>query len=181
MSRKTRNYVKYFFPLLLLVFVSFNFSFAASLQLQKIGNLDLGGKTYPEWWYTGENPVFYGVSAGDSAVNIKIDDSSFSTTSDSSGNWSYVSQLSNGDHEIEISQGSEKIVFTLHLGQSLPENIGAGTQEATASGSSVPSTGFNQYVAISMGVGVVLLATYLYFSSDSKGKRVFENRMIKED
>ena len=181
MNAKIKNYTKYFSPLLLLVFISFNFSLAADLQLQRIGTMDLGGKTYSEWWYTGEKPIFYGVSASNQAVNIKIDDSSFATTSDSAGNWLYASELSNGDYKIEISQGAEKLSFTLHLGQTLPENIGAGTQGTSASGSGVPSTGFNQYVAISMGVGVILLATYLYFSSDSKGKKVFENRVIKED
>ncbi len=178
MFEKIKNYIKYVFPVFFLLFIISNYSFAATLQLQKIGALDLEGKIYPEWWYTGASPTFFGVGAESTKVDLKINDSVFSTTSDLSGNWSYVSQLENGDHSIEITQGTEKISFILHLGQTMPANVGAGTEEST---SSVPTTGFNQYVAMSMGAGIILLATYFYFSADSKRKTVFENRMIKED
>ena len=177
MIKHLSKYFKYFFS----VFISFllfsNFCFSATLQLQKIGALDLGGKTYSEWWYTEINPVFSGVSTASSKVDIKIGDSLYSTNSDASGNWSYASQMEKGDYVIEISQGAEKLSFKLHLGQSMPTTIGSGTAPA---GGTVPVTGFNQFVALSMGMGIILLATYFYFSTDSKKNAVFENRMIKE-
>jgi len=159
----------------------FGNSFAATLQLHRIGALDLGGKTYPEWWYIGTKPTFYGIGANSSTVGVKIGENSFSTTSNSTGAWEYASQLDTGDYVIEITQGAEKISFTLHLGQALPVNAGTNTQESTQSATNVPTTGFNQYVALSFGIGVILLATYFYFSTDSKKKSVFENRMIKEN
>lgn len=180
MISKLNIFVKYFLPLFLFVFLFSPTSFSAVLQLQKIGTLDLGGNTYSEWWYTGVNPIFYGVGAPNTKVDIKIADSLYSVTSGTNGTWSYASAMEKGDYSVEISQGAEKILFTLHLGQMLPEKIPAGTQESTTA-NGVPSTGFNQYVALSMGAGVILLATYFYFSTDSKKKTVFENRMIKED
>ena len=181
MIKKILNFGRYLLPAFLFLFLfSFN-SFSAGLQLQKIGSLDLGGKMYPEWWYTGVNPNFVGVSAVSSKVDIKIAENTYSTTSDASGNWSYASTLPAGDYAIEIVQGAEKISFTLHLGQNLPANIGNGSGESTTSANGVPTTGFNQYLALSLSAGVILLATYFYFSTDSKSKTVFENRMIKED
>ena len=180
MISKYEKYIKSF-SFVLLLLVMFKYSLASTLQLQKIGALDLGGKTYPEWWYTGTNPVLYGDSVADSKVDIKIGENSYSTTSNDSGAWSYPTVLDKGDYKITISQGVETLSFTLHLGQNVPENVGSTNAESTQSATNVPTTGFNQYVALSFGFGVILLATYFYFSTDSKKKSVFENRMIKED
>jgi hypothetical protein len=180
MILKYEKYIKSFaFIFVVVAFVSN--SFAATLQLHRIGVLDLGGKTYPEWWYTGVRPTLYGVGANSTNVDIKIGENTYSTTSNSAGAWEYATQIDTGDYNIEISQGSEKLSFTLHLGQSVPENTVASTQEATQAATNVPTTGFNQYVALSFGMGVILLATYFYFSTDTKKKSVFENRMLKED
>lgn len=175
-----KKYIKFLVPSLFLV-LCFSYVFAATLQLHKIGALDLDGKTYKEWWYIGVKPTFVGAAAGGSKVDIKIGDNSYSATADSSGNWSYTSQIDKGDYTIEISSGSEKIAFTLHLGQSVPSNLGTETQQSTEEASSVPATGFNQFVAVTFGVGVILLATYFYFSTDSKKKTIFETRMLKEE
>lgn len=180
MISKYEKYIKSFVSLLLLLTL-FRYSFAATLQLTKIGALDLGGKTYPEWWYTGTNPTFYGNATSTAKVDIKIGESVFSTTSDAAGAWSYAATLSSGEHKIEITQGAEKISLTLHLGENVPANAGSTATESTQAATTVPITGFNQYVAISFSFGVILLATYFYFSSDSKRKSVFETRMIKEE
>jgi len=179
MLPEVKKYIKFLIPSLIIAF-SLSYAFAATLQLHKIGALDLGGKTYKEWWYTGTKPTFVGVASPSTTVGIKITDNSYTANADSNGNWSYPTALDKGDYTITISQGSESLAFTLHLGQDVPENIGT-TAQTSGSASAVPTTGFNQYVAVTFGIGVILLATYFYFSTDSKKKTIFENRMIKED
>jgi len=176
MMPELKKYIKCITVLFLLL-VIFNVSFAGTAILSKIGNLDLSGNRYPEWWYTEINPTFYGVAVAGSTVNIKIGDNSYTTTADASGNWSYYAALDKGDYPIVISSGSDSYSFTLHLGQPLPENIASGSSPA----GTAPATGFNQFIGITLGAGIVLLATYLYFSSDNKKKTIFENRMLKED
>lgn len=171
------KHIKYFLPIFALVF-SFKYVSAATLELQKIGVLDLGGNMYPEWWYTGASPTFVGLGDLDTPVTVKIGDNSYTATPDAAGAWSLATTLENGDYDVEISQGESKISFLLHLGQSMPTTTTTSGSEPAAG--TVPETGFNQYVAMSFGMGVILLATYLYFSSDSRGKTVFESRMLKE-
>jgi hypothetical protein len=180
MTSKYEKYIKSLASILLLLTL-FRYSFAATLQLTKIGALDLGGKTYQEWWYTGTNPTFYGKAAVSSKVDLKIGETTFSTTSNTTGDWSYAATLAAGEHKIVITQGAESLSLTLHLGENVPANVGATTTESTQAATTVPTTGFNQYVALSFSFGVILLATYFYFSSDSKRKSVFETRMLKED
>jgi hypothetical protein len=179
MKNKILICIKSFFVLFLSVFLV-NLSFAASLELQKIGALDTQGNNYPEWWYTGSSPTLSGVAEPGESVTIKINDTTGTVQPDSSGAWSYPTQLENADHTIVISQGDSSISFVLHLGQNLPQNI-SSTSQTSESTSSVPSTGFNQWVALSFGLGVILLATYFYFASESGGKKIFESRMLKED
>lgn len=176
MLSQYKNYIKFFIGVLFILF-TFKLTFASTLTLTKIGTLDLGGKTYKEWWYTGTNPTFYGAAAKDSTVSIKIAETAFTATADTVGNWSYAAKMEKGDYAIEISSGAEKLSFTLHLGQALPDS----TSQTSGSATSTPSTGFNQFIGITFGIGIILLATYLYFSTGNKRKTIFENRMLKED
>lgn len=153
------------------------YSLGATLQLNRIGSLDLGGNMYSEWWYTGSKPTLYGAAESSSAITVKVDGVEATTNADGSGNWTYYLDKDSGDYTIEIVQGAETISFTLHLGQSVPD----GSVESTEATSSVPTTGFDQYTALMLGVGVILLATYFYISGDSNRKAVFETRIIKED
>lgn len=178
-NKKFKN-IKYLFPFFLFLLLT-TFSFSAVLELKKIGALDTSGKVYPEWWYVGSSPVLSGVAETGKSVTIIIDENSNSVTPDSSGSWSYATQLENGDHNISISQGENKIVFVLHLGQNMPANIGSTTSGSQPANTEVPETGFNQYIALSFGVGIILLATYFYFATDSNKKKVFENRIIREN
>lgn len=175
MLSEYKKYIKFFATLFLVVF-TFQSTFASTLTLTKIGALDLGGKTYKEWWYTGINPTFYGVAVKDSTVSLKIAEATFTAKADTIGNWSYPAKMEKGDYAIEISSGTEKLSFTLHLGQMLPS-----TSQPSGSAPGTPSTGFNQFIGITFGIGIILLATYLYFSTGSKRKTIFENRMLKED
>lgn len=169
------------FSLFLLASIVFAFSpklFAATLQLTNIGALATEGNVYPEWWYTGSNPALLGKAAANSEVTVKIDDTSSKVKANGSGDWSYNTTISSGDHMIVISQGSETISFTLHAGQALPENIGQTTQ-STAAGTT-PDTGHDQYIALAFGVGIILLATYLYVWGDNRRRSVFEAKIIKD-
>lgn len=152
--------------------------FSATLSLTKIGALDTTGKNYSEWWYTQTSATLAGIAVDGSQVTIKVGDA-VNNVNVTSGAWSYTVTGEAKDYPIEISQGAEKISFTLHLGQMLPDNISAGSSPQTAGG--VPETGYNQLIAISLGAGIVLLASYFYFWGDLKKKTVFEARMIRED
>jgi hypothetical protein len=171
MLSEYKKYIKFFIAIFFLTF-AFKSAYGATLTLTKIGALDLGGKIYSEWWYTGVNPTFYGTAAAGSSVNIKIAETPFTVTADASGKWSYPATIEKGDYAIVLSSGPETLAFTLHLGQTMP---------TSSSAPAIPTTGFNQFVGITFGVGIILLATYLYFSSDGKRKHIFENRMLKED
>jgi len=164
---------KLLFIFLLVFFTSTSFS--AVLQVNNIGSLNTGGKVYSEWWYTGINPIITGKAAPSSVVAVKVDAASYTTTADSAGNWSYTATLPSGDYKISFTQGAETLAFTLHLGQNLPATTGQTTQSTT------PVTGFNQIVAISLGIGVLLLATYFYIIGDPKKHSIFEARVLKED
>ncbi|PJA41242.1 hypothetical protein CO178_00635, partial [candidate division WWE3 bacterium CG_4_9_14_3_um_filter_34_6] len=117
--------------LLAFSFVSFLASsviLAGSLKLTKIGALDLGGKTYPEWWYTAINPTLYGEATTSSALTVAYGDKSGTATADSAGKWSFVLPLDKGDYDIKITSGSDSYAFKLHLGQSLPDSTSETTQ-----------------------------------------------------
>lgn len=177
MAIEYKKYIKLFSAIICLFF-AFRTAFAATLTLTKIGALDLGGKTYSEWWYTGTKPTFVGSAANNATVAIKIGENSSTVTANASGIWTYYAAIDKGDYKITVTSGTETLSFTLHLGQTMPDNA---VSQTSVSATGTPSTGFNQFVGITFGFGIILLATYLYFSTDSKKKSIFENRMLKED
>lgn len=164
--------------LLLTSLIILPISLAATLKLNKIGALDLGGKMYSEWWYTAINPTFSGEAEANSTVKLKTGDIEYSATSDGSGKWSIGTSMEKGDYNVAISQGDEKISFVLHIGQNVPTDL-SGSVEATESTVSVPNTGFNQYFALMFSAGILLLGSYLYMwgSEDTKS---FEKKIIDE-
>jgi hypothetical protein len=170
-----KNLSKLFITIALMI-VGFSYSFSATLQVTKIGALDLAGKMYNEWWYTGTNPTFYGTATPNTEVTIAIGQDSFKTNSDTNGSWSYVAALQAGNYDLSFSQGNEKVTFKLHLGQNLPENSTAQAQQSTT-----PITGHDQMVALALGAGVLLLATYFYITGDPRRKSVFEAKILKEE
>ena len=105
-----------------------------------------------------------------------MDQATVKTTANSEGNWSYAATLPSGDHNLSFSQGTEKVSFVLHLGQNLPDTTGSGVQQST-----IPVTGDNQTVALGVGAGILLLATYFYITGDPRRKSIFEAKMLKED
>ncbi len=150
--------------------------FSATLTLDKIGALDTAGNVYSEWWYSNTTATLSGKAADGSQVAVKID-AATNQVDVASGVWSYTLTGEQKDYNIEISQGAEKIAFVLHLGQAMP----TGTDGSAETAEGVPETGFNQIIAISLGTGIILLASYFYFWGDLKKKSVFEAKIIKED
>lgn len=174
---KLISYIKKTLPIIFLFMLPFFFSDASSLSLTKIGALDTAGKNYTEWWYTNTSATLAGTAADGSQVTVKIGDQS-NQVNVASGAWSYPFTGEGKDYNVEISQGSEKISFVLHLGQAYPGDASSGSAPTTAT--EVPETGYDQIIAISLGVGIVLLASYFYFWGDIKRKSVFETKIIKD-
>jgi hypothetical protein len=171
-----RKLSKLFIVCFLIIYGFFSYSFSATLQVTRIGALDLGGKVYNEWWYSGINPTFYGKAAANSEVTITVGQNSFKTTSSADGDWSYAAVLQAGDYDLSFSQGSEKVSFKLHLGQNVPANSAGQVSQSTT-----PITGRNQMVGLAMGAGLLLLATYFYITGDPRRKSVFEAKILKEE
>lgn len=164
-----------------IILISLNTVFAANFAVTKIGAMDLGGATYPEWWYSGTNPTIMGTGDANAEVTIKIDDATDQVISDGAGNWSIATVMPQGDYDLVITQGSSSYSFILHAGQTLPANLGSTTVETSQSTTAVPDTGYNQIAGIGFGLGVALLASYLYISGDTDKKVLFEKRLIKDD
>ena len=171
--------LKVIFPALLLPAFMFIFLvgsvFSATLTLTKIGALDTSGKLYSEWWYSSTTAVLSGAATDGTQVSVKVDEQA-NQVNVASGVWSYTLTGEAKDYNIVISQGDENITFVLHLGQAYPTDA---TSEEITEG--VPDTGFNQIIAITLGTGIILLASYFYFWGDLKKKSVFEAKIIRED
>ena len=153
------------------------YSLAATLTLDKIGALSTGGKTYSEWWYTGQNPTLLGKADADVEVTVKVDDKSYVFDSDASGNWSVTpSNLTNGDRKVSVTTDEGGAYsFTLHIGQNLPENLGGSS--STQSTTSAPVTGSNQIVALLLASLAFSTAYYLY---NKNPKLSFEKNIIRK-
>lgn len=159
----------------------FIFSYASALQLNRIGSLDLGGKKYSEWWYTGTYPTLYGTADANADVNVDISGKVGKAKADSSGNWSYFTASDKGDYKITLNSGDQTYSFTLHLGQNLPAVVSTTPPETTQTTTPVPVTGFNQVVALSLGAGILLFASYLYVWGGTPSKHlVFEKKILRE-
>jgi hypothetical protein len=153
-------------------------AFSADFELTQIGNMDLGGQKYSEWWYTGLNPTLRGTAKDSAEVTVKVDDQEFKTDASIQGDWSQPLTLGKGDYNITVSEGDNNYSFKLHLGQSMP--AAGTTTETTASGSTVPDTGLNQTTALLLGSGVSLLALYFYFFESNKKRNVFEKSIVAD-
>lgn len=162
--------------LLVAVFFMGGLALADSLTLTKIGSLSTAGKTYPEWWYTGTNPTFYGTADNADTVTLKIGDKSYDTTANIEGKWDIPVAAAAGDYSVFLTSGDAHYNFTLHLGK----DFTGTTNQTSSSTSSVPTTGVEQTTALTLGVGVSLLALYLYFFDASKKHKVFEKKIVSD-
>lgn len=176
---------------LLVTLISLSFSsiaFLASLSLTKIGALNTNGSVYSEWWYTKENPTLSGTAETGASVAITIDDASSSVTADSSGVWSFSSTtLLNGDHTVKISSSGNEYSFTLHVGSTVPADVGSSSSGSSSTNgsdttpqttSAVPETGFDQLFPMLISAGLIGFGVYFYKSQNAKG--VFEREITQD-
>lgn len=163
------------------LFLNFYVSNAASLSLTNIGALSTNGALYDEWWYSATNPTLKGTANDNKDVKVVIDEKEYNTKADSSGKWSLATTLAQGDYDISISSDGENYSFTLHNGQSLPNQIGGGADATQSSQSTtpVPITGANQVAAIIMASGTSLLALYYIKYGRENALQSFERNASK--
>ncbi len=153
--------------------------YAASIVVTKIGALDTGGNTYPQWWYTASNPVFAGTATAGATVNVTVNDTTTTVKADDSGNWTYASSLSTGEHTLKFEADGSSYSFLLSITQTLPESFSSGTSvETTQSTVPVPDTGVNTVAGLVVAVSAIALGTYFYDRNNTK--KAFENSVINK-
>lgn len=140
---------------ILTIFLLFLFAqpaFAGGFYLKTIGQLDVEGSSLTQYWYTGENVTFTGVAPANATVTANIDGTSGTTTADASGNWSYATSFSQGDHTVTFStEGVNPYTFTLTIG-AVPEGVGAIPKSDT------PQAGVGTPTLIMIFAGMALIS-----------------------
>lgn len=146
----------------LLIFILSFFLFASDIiaggfAITSIGEMDLQGTAYPQYWYTGTNVVIAGTGPVSTTVDLTIDGVSNSLTTDATGNWSHSAALTEGDHTLSLSAASTaSYTFTLTIGEP-PTDVGSISAPAT------PAAGFGYPTLIMLvsGVGLFISAVFL--------------------
>jgi hypothetical protein len=129
---------------------------SGGISLTSIGTLNTAGAQYPEWWYSGENPVLTGTAPAGAQVDIAINSISSSVTADASGNWTTATTMATGDHTVSLSTSGSNYTFTLHAGQTAPEGMSGAGSDLPVAGSFLPTLGL-----LGVGFALVLFGTKL--------------------
>lgn len=141
----------FFLSLLILSLFFLSSSILASgFQLKTVGALNVDGVTLNHIWYSNGNVTFSGIALGNAQVTAVIDGASATTTADSSGNWSYSTTLSDGDHQIGFTCNGSTISFTLTIGTP-PADIGGLPTAAT------PTVGIVTPTIIILSLGLIFI------------------------
>lgn len=112
---------------------------ASGFNLKSIGGVDTSGRQLSQWWYTGSSPVLIGEAGTGASVEIDIDGEKGSAVTDESGNWSYSSpSLSDGDHQIVLSNSESNISFTLTTGV---DNVNWDAVNSDSGSEALPAAG----------------------------------------
>lgn len=146
-------------PILLFLLTLFLFFphplFAAGFQLKTVGTLNVEGVTLTQLWYSNGNVTFTGTALENASVTTTIDGTSETVTADASGNWSYSTSLSEGDHQVSFTSDESSTSFTLTIGESSAD-IGSLPTTATPAGTVEPT------IAI-LFLGTALIASGIFF------------------
>ncbi|MGI5841032.1 MAG: Ig-like domain-containing protein [Patescibacteria group bacterium] len=146
-----------------LIFLTAGKIVASGFSLNSIGNLNTSGTMSSHWWYTGLNPSLNGAALANSQVDIVIDGTSYQTTADESGQWSFTadSELGAGDHTVSLTNSGSVIDFTLTLGS---ENVNWDNIASGSSGETLPSAGgiIPTILLTSMGGGLAIVGKRLW-------------------
>jgi hypothetical protein len=109
---------------------------ASGFQLKTIGSLNVDGITISQIWYTnGSNLNFTGIALENADVTANIDGVSATVTADASGNWSYTTSLTDGDHAVSFTSNDSNIAFTLTIGE-------VATEAGALPSAETPTVGF---------------------------------------
>lgn len=112
---------------------------ASGFNLKSIGGVDTSGRQLSQWWYTGSSPVFIGEATAGASVEIDIDGEKGTAVTDESGNWSYSSPaLSDGDHQVVLSNSESNISFTLTTGV---DNVNWDAVNSDSGSEALPAAG----------------------------------------
>ena len=138
-----------------MLFWSVKMTMAAGFSLTSIGTVTTNSQRISHWWYTGLSPVLSGEAPAGSTVTISIDGTESTTTSDSSGAWTYnPGALTAGDHAIILTNDGSTINFTLTLGS---ENVDwAAISSGSSESATLPATGVALPTVILLSSGGVL-------------------------
>jgi hypothetical protein len=129
---------------------------ASGFQLKTVGSLNIDGVTYSHLWYTNENVAFTGIGCTGNDVTVNIDGTTATASVDASGNWSYSTNLSAGDHQISFTSGAGSVSFTLTIGTP-PEGVGSLTPSETPTvGNSTPTLLFLASGCLLIGSAIIL-------------------------
>jgi hypothetical protein len=172
--------VKKYLTFLFSLFISTLFIQSFALSLTKIGVLETNGNKYADWYYSGTYPTLFGKATANQPVTVKLNDKTYTANASASGDWNYPTGLGAGNHTVELSQGTEKLNFTLHLGQAMPSVTTTTASTAPQPTASVPNTGVDQIGALMFGSGAIMLAAYLYFWGDNSKLIAFEQKILKD-
>lgn len=146
-----------------LIFLTAGKIVASGFSLNSIGNLNTSGTMSSHWWYTGLNPSLNGAALANSQVDIVIDGTSYQTTANESGQWSFTadSELGAGDHTVSLTNSGSVIDFTLTLGS---ENVNWDNIASGSSGETLPSAGgiIPTILLTSMGGGLAIIGKRLW-------------------
>lgn len=146
---------------------------ARALELTKIGTTDLTGQgigsTVSAYTYYLRSFSLYGKSEASKSVSIKIDDVTYSATSNATGEWStYLSNLTYDAHQVMISATGEtslNVALTISSASATPSPAATGTSTTKGGSSSatLPSAGvldntlaLAALAMVAFGVGVSL-------------------------
>ena len=158
--------MKFMFNLFILLFVFvLNTNLSLALELNNIGNLNLEGKKYTEWWYTGVDPSFIGKAEPNSNVKVTLGTNSYDVKANESGDWSVNTVSPAGTYDVNVTGDNTSYTFKLNLGQSMPANMGndINITKSDPNTINVPTTGFSQISSLMFSLGLILLAIYFYF------------------
>ena len=141
---------------------------AQTLQLNRIGSMDVSGVSYDHWWYTNTSVTFTGIADANATVTATIDGTAGSATADASGNWSYAATLTEGeDHAVSFASGGSTISLTLTIGP-VPADVGTATTTTTttttttATSSALPEAGVSWVTLLILMTGGVLVTSGLF-------------------
>lgn len=131
---------------------------ASGFYLSSIGSMDVSATSYPQYWYTGVNPLLTGVAPAGATVNVSVDGVADSAIAGSDGTWVYQTAIAGGDHAIVLStEAAGSYSFTLTIGE-VPEGIGGiSASETPVAGVSFPTIALLSLGLVFLGTPFVLL------------------------